>query len=66
MIQRALAYVNQEWVNLLWPASLFLGVIVAGWAIRRILFSRLRRWTDVPMTLEPGDFPPVHHFLANE
>jgi small-conductance mechanosensitive channel len=32
-------------VSLLWPAGLFLGVVVAGWAFRRILFTRLRRWT---------------------
>jgi small-conductance mechanosensitive channel len=32
-------------LGLLWPAGLFLAVVVAGWAFRRILFTRLRRWT---------------------
>jgi small-conductance mechanosensitive channel len=45
MMQRVLDYIAKQWVSLLWPAGLFVGVVVAGWAFRRILFKRLRRWT---------------------
>jgi small-conductance mechanosensitive channel len=36
--------------SLVWPAGLFLGVVVLGWAFRRILFARLHRWTATTST----------------
>src|SRR5579862_2751536 len=50
MIQRVLDFVNREWVSLLWPLGLFVGVLVDGWAIRRVLFNRLRKWAAATTT----------------
>jgi len=44
-MQRALEFLTTEWLSLLWPALLFLGMLAAGWAFRSILFKRLRRWS---------------------
>jgi small-conductance mechanosensitive channel len=44
MIQSTLQFLTEEWRYLLWPTYLFLGFLVAGWAIRRVIFTRLRHW----------------------
>jgi len=41
--QRVLAYVQQNWSHLLLPLGTFIAVFLAGWLVRRLLFTRLAR-----------------------
>jgi small-conductance mechanosensitive channel len=45
MNQHFAKYVTENWMELLWPATLFVAVVVAGWVLRRVLYARLRRPT---------------------
>src|SRR5215470_9993558 len=44
MLDRTLKYIIANWMSLLWPVGLFVGIIIGGSALRRVLFTRLRRW----------------------
>jgi small-conductance mechanosensitive channel len=39
-----------NWKELVLPAALFAGVLVAGWLFHKILFGRLRRWASSTRT----------------
>src|SRR5262249_12846632 len=37
-------YIAANWMDLLWPFGLFVGILIVGIVLRRLLFGRLRRW----------------------
>lgn len=39
-------FFRSHWQDLLWPAVLFSGVLVAGLTLRRVVFGRLHRWAQ--------------------
>src|ERR1700733_14122701 len=43
MNQHLLNYVMENWRELVWPAVLFVTVVVSGLVLRHILYARLRR-----------------------
>ena len=45
MNQHFAKYVVENWRELVWPAVLFVAVVASGWVLRRVLFTRLRRWS---------------------
>jgi small-conductance mechanosensitive channel len=44
MNQHFAKYLVENWTEFVWPAAIFLTVVVAGSLFRRVLFNRLRRW----------------------
>lgn len=52
-LQNAYEFVSTHWSDLLIPLALFVGVVLAGLAIRRVVFGRLRTW--VTQTESPVD-----------
>ena len=50
MIPNIAKYLVANWTELVWPAVLFVAVLVAGWIFRRILFARLNRWASSTRT----------------
>src|SRR5690242_3271864 len=45
MIQSAVKYLIQNWMELVWPAILFAAVVVLGLVLRGVVYARLRRRT---------------------
>jgi len=45
MPQQIAKYLVENWRELLRPVILFVAVVVSGWVFRRVLFTRLRRWS---------------------
>jgi small-conductance mechanosensitive channel len=45
MPQQIAKYLMENWRELLWPVVLFAAVVAAGSVFRRVLFTRLRRWS---------------------
>ncbi|MEO8028996.1 MAG: mechanosensitive ion channel family protein [Bryobacteraceae bacterium] len=43
--QRLVEYISLHWLALVIPVAIFCVTMLAGWIIRRVLFSRLARWT---------------------
>jgi len=42
--QAIAAFLAQHWADLLWPAAIFVGVLLAGLVTRRVVFKHLRAW----------------------
>jgi small-conductance mechanosensitive channel len=57
MPQQIAKYLMENWRELLWPMALFAAVVVAGSVFRRILFTRLRRWSASTRT--QVDYTPI-------
>ena len=51
-------YLVENWKEFMWPAVLFAAVIAAGWVVRRVLFTRLRRWAASART-------PIYNILID-
>jgi len=49
-LQRMLEYLRTNWLDLVLPAGTFFAILLAGWAGRRLLFSRLSRWAASTQT----------------
>jgi len=45
-----LNFIPEPWRTFAVPAAVFLAVIVVGWILRRVLFTRLRKWTRTTTT----------------
>jgi small-conductance mechanosensitive channel len=43
MTEQIVKFLMQNWRELVWPAALFAAVVVTGWVLRQIVYSRLRR-----------------------
>ena len=50
MNQHFMQYLVANWMEFVWPAAIFIVVVVAGSLFRRLLFGRLERWAATTRT----------------
>jgi len=50
MNQHFMRYLVENWTEFVWPAAIFIAVIVAGSLFRRVVFNRLERWASTTRT----------------
>src|SRR5579872_2518325 len=50
MNQHFVKYLMENWTEFVWPAAIFIAVVVVGSLFRRLLFNRLGRWAATTST----------------
>jgi small-conductance mechanosensitive channel len=50
MNQHFIKYLVENWMEFVWPAAIFIAVVVVGSLFRRVVFNRLERWAATTPT----------------